>query len=352
MKDEKVSFKEFMKTVKFKDNYRATLRQMVKSFYPIQKLRISIGNSLCASFYAKIGVEPGQKIKSAKDPWGKQILKEYLNEYKLLSEAIAGNIRELNKVLDKRKGIIGSKVEYAMVDSFFTFKDQEDYIKKQLKDYLGNFAIWNDFLLHVPGVGPLMGSVIISEFDIYKARYVSSLWAYAGFGVMADGKGQSKRREHLTEKEYIDRDGSPKTKMGINFNPFLKTKLAGVLGPSFLKVHAVKIKKDGIGYKYGALYYNYKNRITQKRNVTLFGKNEEQIKEIMKENLDARINNASIRYIVKIFLQDLYPVWKAVEGLPAVAPYAERKLGMNISHHTTSQKRGDPLSDESPRPSL
>ena len=76
-----------------------------------------------------------------------------------------------------------------------------------------------------------MAGVIIAYLDPKRARHVSSFWKYAGLDV-DKGSGRSRREEHLVERDYIDRNGDAKTRLGVTYNPFLKTKLMGVLGPS------------------------------------------------------------------------------------------------------------------------
>ena len=149
-----------------------------------------------------------------------------------------------------------------------------------------------------------MGAVIISGFDIHKAEYPSSLWAYAGLDVVGD-KGRSRIKEHLVDQTYIDAEGNEQIKKGISFNPFMKTKLIGVLGSSFVKTNGV----------YREVYDNYKHRI--------------QHMPVHAEKTKAHINNMAIRYTVKRFLVDLYTVWRKLECLPVADEYSKAKLGIN-----------------------
>jgi len=166
-----------------------------------------------------------------------------------------------------------------------------------------DFDIYRNFLEDVKGVGPTMAAVIISGFDIHKAEYPSSLWAYAGLDVVK-GAGRSRKKEHLVETTYTDAEGKEQTKMGISFNPFLKTKLIGVLGSSFVKTNGI----------YRDIYDNYKHRIS---NMPAHA-----------EKSKGHINNMAIRYTVKRFLVDLYYNWRTMEGLPVAAEYSEAKLKM------------------------
>ncbi|MCP4149787.1 MAG: hypothetical protein GY757_18725 [bacterium] len=151
-----------------------------------------------------------------------------------------------------------------------------------------------------------MSGVIISEIDIGKALYPSSLWKYAGLDVAGDGQGRSRKKEHLVETEYTSKDGEQKMKKGITFNPFLKTKLVGVLGPAFLKARS----------PYAEIYGDYKNRL------------ENNPKHL--EKTKGHRHNMAIRYMVKRFLVDLHREWRALEGLSVSEEYSVAKLNM---HH-------------------
>ena len=149
----------------------------------------------------------------------------------------------------------------------------------------------------------MMSAVVISQFDIHKAEYPSSLHAYAGLDVV-NGKGRSRQKEHLVDQTYLDAQGKEQTKKGISFNPFVKTKLVGVLGSSFIKS----------GGPYREVYDNYKHRL--------------QHMPAHAEKSKGHIHNMSVRYMVKRFLTDLYKVWRELEGLPVAPEYSEAKLGI------------------------
>ena len=150
-----------------------------------------------------------------------------------------------------------------------------------------------------------MSAVIISEFDITKAKYASSLWRYAGLDVAQDGRGRSSRKEHLIDVEYTDKDGNQQTKKSLTHNRFLKTKLIGVLGPSFLRAG---------DHKYSQIYYDYKHRLENHATHS--------------EKTKLHRHNMAIRYAVKLFLADLYVAWRECEGLPVHPAYHEEKLGI------------------------
>jgi Intein splicing domain/LAGLIDADG-like domain len=129
-----------------------------------------------------------------------------------------------------------------------------------------------------------------------------------GLDVAADGKGRSMRKEHLVTRTYLNKDKEEKEKQSITFNPFLKSKLLGVLGPSLLRA-----KND----YYTEVYQGYKHRL--------------ESQEKYQEDSKGHRHNMALRYVVKRFLADLYEAWRPLEGLPVHNPYAEAKLG--IKHH-------------------
>jgi len=126
--------------------------------------------------------------------------------------------------------VISTYSELCLISQYADLLEHEEQHFRRLGNILEDVPIYREFLKDVKGVGPAMAGVMISEIDIHAARYASSLWAYAGLDVASDGRGRSRRKEHLVMREYTDKDGEVKERASITFNPFLKTKLVGVLG--------------------------------------------------------------------------------------------------------------------------
>lgn len=280
------------------------LKTIVRGAYDIQKLRIQMGNRIVGNFKAKLGQEAGEKEESL-DEDAKDILRNLRVEFKKITDGV--------KAFPKQKTFEGTEVissftELCLVAQYVGLEKHEDEHFKRLGQILREYPIFSEFLDDVSGVGPAMAGVIVSEIDISKAKYPSSLWAYAGLDVARDGGGRSRRKEHLRDVEYEDKDGKPQTKKGITFNPFLKTKLTGVLGPSFLKVRESPYKDA---------YYDYKHRLESHAK---YGVDTDTSK--------GRRHNMAIRYAVKRFLVDLYVAWRTIEGLPVAEEYSKAKLGI------------------------
>ena len=150
---------------------------------------------------------------------------------------------------------------------------QEEELKALIDKELDNFEIWTEYLIDVKGCGSLMSAVIISQFNITLANTVSSFWAYAGL--------------------------APESRKMGNYNHFLKTKLLGVLATSFLM-------KDS---PYKKFYEDYKHR---KLNDGL---------------TKSHAHNLAKRYMMKMFIKDLWMTWRKLEGLSTRTCYQEQYLG-------------------------
>jgi hypothetical protein len=299
------------------------LRAMVRGAYDLQQLRMQSGLRLCANFRARLGPVDDEDDDAAEEKKTRAIVL-IKAEYRRLSDGITSEKGRINmaKLDFTGSAIIGSAAEFALVGSYLALETQE---AKQFRDLTGTLEaipIYSEYLSGVTGIGPAMAGVIIAYLDPRRARHVSSFWKYAGLDV-SGGSGRSRREEHLVEREYLDRNGDTKTRLGVTYNPFLKTKLMGVLGPSFLRS----------GSEWRVAYDDYKHRIVSdpaRTKVTvsewkkLHKAGEVDLKQYW---TPGRIHTASTRYMVKQFLQELWAKWRELEGLPVTVPYAVEKLG-------------------------
>ena len=167
----------------------------------------------------------------------------------------------------------------------------EKEIEKAIKVKVHSYPLWDEFLFHIKGCGEGMAAVILTQIDIHKAVAVSNLWSFAG---LAPGKDRKVKGQKCT------------------YNQFLKSKLLGVLGSGFLKAKS----------PYADFYYNMKNRLesenwgTESKNPT----NKKRPKA-------GHQHKAANRYMVKMFLKDLYVAWRTLEGLEIREPYQVEYLG-------------------------
>lgn len=391
------------------------VRSMVRGSYAIQKLRIQIGNRVTTNFKSKLGMNSDGMSEDDLDKQSKDLLKKLRASYDRITDAIvtegSGDIITAGKLPSSKKFVgdelISTFAELVLVDQYVSILREEESSMSKLPKVLDGIPIYDEYLSKVSGIGPQMAAVIISEIDIHKAEYPSSLCKYAGLDVvivgeytndkgikktiraedidlwlenndpdettmLAEGKypvtfngiGRNRRDYSLVKRAYIDKDGKESIRDSISFNPFLKTKLIGVLGGSFLKggriyvddemagsIKRIEIAKaDGFDIKsvpkselndaileylkqthdvrieyteFGKIYYDYKWRL--------------QNSPFHKEKTDLHRHNMAIRYTVKRFLSVLYSVWRKLEGLPVAEEYAVAKLG--IHHGVASEAK-------------
>ncbi len=226
------------------DGERAAWKMYVKSFYDAQRKRIDYANRL-------------HKKKNNDSTKGEY--KELPLADRLLFEDLLKNHQDIEKV-----------------------------ILKAMCKKLESVPIWKEYLKDVPGVGPTMAALIVSEFDIEKWITVSKGWKFAGLHV-ENGKALK-----------------PIKGEKLCWNKFLRSKLLGVLGPSFLKCNS----------PYREYYDNMKHRLESK-NWGVASKNPTD----KSRPKAGHQHNAAIRYMVKMFLKDLYVAWRTLEGLDVRPPY-------------------------------
>ena len=81
--------------------------------------------------------------------------------------------------------------------------------------------------------------------------------------------------------------------------------MVGVLCTSFLRA--------GSENRYAKVYYDYKHRLQNHDN--------------HKNKTDGHRHAMSMRYMLRIFMYDLYNAWRPLEGLEVAKTYQESKLG-------------------------
>ena len=381
-------------------NKYQSIRQIVRSCYDLQKMRIAMGLRLVGIYRER---DPNKATEES-ESFADKVMAELKTDYSRITDSVAKNIIEEgeDKIPSPKKfkpeGRIETYPDLLMAKMYFDLLKIETSHFKNLEKALKEFRIFTEFLSTVPGVGVQMAGVIISEIDITKSRYPSSIHKYAGLDtvvvgyytnakgeekqisgedvekfyesndletqMLAEGKypvyfkqhGRSRKTTSLVTREYTTKAGDVGFKQSITYNPWLKTKLIGVLGPSFLK--QTKVALDGkntssanrleiarsegfkqntkipdsitkqvdeflIGRghtvemkasKYGQIYYDYRHRIEQSPHHT--------------EKTALHKHNMSVRYMVKMFLNDLYKEWRTIEELEVFVSYEEEKLGI------------------------
>lgn len=290
------------------DIQKNRIRNIVGGIYDIQKLRIATGNRIVAS------LRPGlvEDVKEGEEDT--KYLPAILSEYRRITDYFVSEFEgrgSIEKALTlNNPEYIKSRLDYDLVTSYKRLLETEEGLTKVAEREVKAHPMWDAFFAGVKGCGPLMSAVCLAYFDPYKARHASSFWCYAGLDVQRDPDKDKMRgvvKWYTEERHYIDKDGKEQMKKSLTYNPFLKTKLVGVLGSAFLRA------KDSY---YGKIYYDYKNRLDNR---------DEDFSPIVKHRM-------ATRYAVKMFLRDMWVVWRELEGLEVTEPYEVAKLGHKPHH--------------------
>lgn len=295
------------------DEDRGNLRAVVRGAYDVQELRIETGQRLVSNMKARLGQTAGKKEEDLSEK-AKDLLAMIRREYRRLTDGL----KHFPKPGQfSGTSTISTYTELVLTEQWVKLEARERDHFSRLKTIVAEFPLWGEFLEEIRGIGPAMAGVMLSEIDITKAKYPSSLWRYAGFDVAADGAGRSRREEHLVDVAYTDKKGKPQTRKSITFNPFLKTKLF-LLGDLFVK-HRSEPYRD--------IYDDYKHRLESHPRYGIPNDGVMEGKRMV--TCPGRRHSMAIRYTVKLFLIELYKAWRPLEGCPVEPPYHEAKLGLN-----------------------
>jgi hypothetical protein len=200
----------------------------------------------------------------------------------------------------------------------------EKEIERQLEKKLPYFPIYAKWLADVKGVGPIAAGWIIGEIDIEIATTVSKIWQFCGLNPsLVEGKKRVENKDGsfalVPTGDYIRGDRLKKDYVSP-FNKRLRTALVGVMADGFIKCQNEYCMQ---------FYYPYKARLEQEDNAV-----EEIPKAGAKPQLvswkdakKAHRDRAAKRYMIKMFLRDLYVQWRTIEGLLVRPPYQEEYLG-------------------------
>jgi hypothetical protein len=210
----------------------------------------------------------------------------------------------------------------AIMKSLYALEEKQ--LLKEVRRVVEAHPVW-PFFKAVKGCGPAMAGVLLAEVEIEKAERPSDLWRYAGQAVV-DG-----RAEKRTKGEKL------------HYNAFLKTKLF-VLASCLMRANDPRYRQV-----YDNARVRYENKPCAKSpkehvpNCKSDVKGMESLLSMWKAKgltaavaadtvqrskcSPAHINRKAQRYMIKMFLLDLWRYWREAAGLPIVPSYNEGVLG-------------------------
>jgi hypothetical protein len=249
--------------------------------------------------------------------------------------------------------------------------EQEVACEKHLLKVLKRFPVYTEYLANVKGVGTIAAGHILGNINIEIATTVSKIWQYCG---MNPGQVRGKKRiaaskykpamgqivreieSHDGKKDYIVQTdemirGDVATPgFVLPFNKPLRTALVGVLGDGMIKqgvrgeectmeeydslpdaMRRMKGKQPQRVYAItpqAKVYLERKAQKEQSEKVTEERKKGGKVEHICwQDTSPGHRHRDAIRYMIKMFLAELYNEWRAIEGLEVRPSYHEEKLG-------------------------
>lgn len=194
----------------------------------------------------------------------------------------------------------------------------EGQIRDHVEGALQGVPVWEEFLKHIKGIGPILAGGLVSWLDPEKADHASGFWKFCGLHVV-DGKAVKRKKGKK-----------------LGFNVKMRT-LAWKIGTSFIRqrtpgysdiYYEAKVRENE---KLGNPIENPKNCPRYKECVAMLRSKASRIgRAAKKPPCKKHIDNRARRKMVKRFLSDLWAKWRALEDLPVTEPYAHAK-----DQHTT-----------------
>jgi predicted RNA-binding Zn-ribbon protein involved in translation (DUF1610 family) len=241
------------------------------------------------------------------------------------------NLPKLIEKMLKEKKLTDEEHEYLL--KALELAKKASSLEQSHKGPMGKFSsrelIWTEFMEHVPGIGVVLASRLLTKFGhCEKYESVSSLWRHCGFHLVCPkcteeigGQTFSKIANNLGTCSKCGLNGvTPRRKKGqkSDFDPSRKT-LAWNVGDCLIK------QKSPVYYD---IYFKEKERQLQRDFPP--GKLRELYGDPYK-NKDVSLSlghahGRAARKMIKIFLQHYWSVGRHLVKLPLTDPYVQNNL--------------------------
>ena len=226
------------------------------------------------------------------------IYPENYNELRQLVEA-KGNYQEMrkatwNQMLALNRLGFDNTEERKTISKMI--KSEETKVVNAYSKIVKKMPVWTKWLENIHGIGPdAAGQIVGILGDISRFERISNLWSYCGYGLHnGDVQGLKKGQEH-------------------NYNHRFRSTLFAIAVNGFI-MH----KKDS---KYGQLYEEFKRVDREKHPEKVDSGKKSKEGKVIYNYTDMHIHMRAIRKMMKVFLKDLWIVWRTLENLPVSDPY-------------------------------
>lgn len=295
-----------------------TLKIAVKALDMIRKMRIQFGNNLVNNEFRTRGKREYDNLKAEDD---EKIIKRIVDDYKGLVKSRTdkdGNFKKFTKRNFKGTPLINEYSKFQIIEMYINICSVEEKCKNVIKDEVHYSDLWNQYLVGINGCGELTAAYILTKLNPYIARHPSAFIRYAGMDVQYNkdkDRYEGRNKSHRRKMVIMDKNNNPKIIDNIGYDPEFKSRILGILVPSFIKC--------GKGY-YNEVYYGAKQ----------YYLNRPDLKERWENKPKGDTSSAhkmAVRKTGYLFLVDLWLNWRTMLGLPLNGgTYEEAKL--NIIH--------------------
>ena len=224
-------------------------------------------------------------------------------------------------------------------------RDYASSLESAMTLQLRRLPIYKVFLSKVYGIGDgPIAAYLCAEIDIHKAMKPSQLTRYCGFAVI---NGRLERRSadanpHDVQRyldEGLDLRSATSMAKKSKFNATMRTRIFQAF-QSMWKNRAKKTaaRPNGTTSKYLDIWHDVKHREESSERVNIAAGTWVDVNGKTQKGARKHCHSKGWHKAADIFLQDLYMVWRAVEGLPVWCGYYEAKLG--VSHGYLERRPG------------
>lgn len=283
-------------------------------------IKIDEAKTIMATHKSPVRLRKRVEVASSEDP--REELRRLVMQHKALTKAAVA-IKNMSS--DRKSKTTGELIEcrlpedaqaafHALIDDVAS--PAAGRLERAMLKQLKQIPIYQHFLSKVFGCGPVVSAYLVSEIDIQRAVKPSNLRRYCGLAVI-DG--------HLER-----RSGAPKAQGGTGtFNGQLRTCLFQMFSAMWKNA-----AKSDASTKYLQIWRDYIHRIEQSDRVTNRGVDAKGVwtGKIVNgggKTVSARGFAFSTGWhkAADVFVEDLYIVWRAMEGHEVWPSYYAAKLG-------------------------
>lgn len=175
---------------------------------------------------------------------------------------------------------------------------------------LRKIPIYQTFLSRVYGVGPVVAAYLVSDIDIHRAVKPSALRMFCGLAVV---DGRLVRRTAGVKNRY---NANLRTRIFQMFSAMAKNGAKVVAG-----------RPNGTTNKYLEVWNNVKHREMHSERINVADNKWRDADGEWRGGARAHAHSKGWHKAADVFIEDLYIVWRALEGLVVWPGYYAAKLG-------------------------